>query len=254
MSRLFGLFAPLFLAALVAGCIFSSDDTGGKEEPPPPGIPEVTWVSISDGQVVKSRNITVSWKGNEHARRFRYTLDSISSAWFDSAFCVLSDLAEGAHTFAVQAANDSLTGEPLTVRFTVDAGSGPGIRFSPGTVANTAYVSLFLEEMSGIMAAHIEIACVDSSARLKEFAAGAGVTGNGIVVFADARDPYRLILDIGFPGKSGGFSGSLELGSFVISPAKTEGTVAVDPQKTVFRDTSNRSVTIERFEALRVKR
>jgi hypothetical protein len=74
------------------------------------------------------------------------------------------------------------------------------------------------------------------------------------VIFADARDPYRLILDIGFPGKSGGFSGSLEVGSFVISPAKTTGTVAVDALKTVFRDTANRPLSVKRFEPLRIER
>jgi hypothetical protein len=253
MPRFIGLITPLVFSVLISGCIFSSDGKGGGKEPPLPGTPAVTWVSISDGQVVKSRNLTVSWKGNEYASRFRYTLDSFTSSWIDTTFCVFSDLSEGSHTFTVQAANDSLTGETLTVRFTVDASIGAGIRFSPGTVSSTAYVSVFLEEMSGIMAAHIEIACGDSCARVREFSASTAAVMGEVVVFSDSRDPYRLILDIGFPGQSGGFSGSLELGSFVLSPAKAEGTVAIDPQKTLFRDTRNRPVTVTRYEVLRIQ-
>ncbi len=240
------------LAAFLAGCIFSSGDKGGKEKPAS-SVPAIAWISISDGQIFSTRNITVSWKGNEHACLFQYTIDGVFSSWIDSTSCMIADLADGVHTFSVQAANDSLAGDPVIIRFDVEAGAGPGTRFSPDEVSGAAFVSLFLEDMGGIMAAHIEIACEDSCARMKEFAPSAVFNG-GVLVYDDSRDPFRLILDIGFPGLSHGFSGTMELGSFMISPVKTGGTVVVDPKKTVFRDTRNRTVQIDRFEALRVTR
>lgn len=243
----------IFLGALMGGCIF--DDKGGHgEDPPPPGVPAVVWISIAEGQAVSTRDIIVSWRGNEHARKYRFTLDGSSTGWLDTTFHALTGLAEGAHTISVLAANDSLSGEPVTRGFTVNAADGPGVRFSPGTVSATSYVAVILDEMPGVMAIHLEIASPDSAARLREFETGLAAAAAGAVVLADARDPYRLILDIGFPGRPEGFSGSLELGSFIISPRKDSGAVSVDPLRTVFRDPVNRTVTVTRFEPLGISR
>ena len=242
-----------FLACFLAGCIFSPEKPKEGENPPP-GTPTVTWISISEGAILITGNITVTWKGNEFSRRYRFTLDNVSSAWFDSTSYATYGLTSGKHTIAVQAANDSLTGGSITVHFSVNTAAGPGILFSPDTISGISYISLNLDKVSGLMAAHIEAACVDSSAQIRKFELSKATASIGVIVLDDSTDPYRLILDIGFGGMPGGFTGSLELGSFVVSPVKTGGLISIDLKKTVFRDAGNRPLEIGRFGTLRISR
>jgi hypothetical protein len=249
-----GRLYPLLLTVclLITGCILSPGKE--KKEPEPPGAPAVTSMSISDGDTVRTRDLTVTWKGNLSAKSYRFTLDAVSSDWFDSTSVRLTGLAEGGHILAVQARSDSLLGEPVTVRFTVDVEKGASIRFNPDTVSVTSSVILMFEEVRGLMAAHIEIASTDSSARMREFVPSDAVAFGGYVVFSDDRNPYRLVIDIGFTGIRAGFSGSLEVGSFLVSPLKSGGLIAVDPNASLFRDTRNIPMTFERFETVRIER
>lgn len=243
--------ALLVFILLLAGCIFSSDKKSGEDEKPP-GTPAVTWISISEGDIIKTRNVYVSWIGNKYSLRYRFTLDSISSGWFDSTSFVLSNLANGSHVLSVQAANDSLTSEIKVVHFTVDTGVESGFYFSPDSLSVISFVSFFIENVSGIMAAHIEIASKDNCARLREFTPSVAASSGDIVLLSDSKDPYRFILDIGFPEEKGGFSGTLELGSFLVSPMY-EGVVAIDTEKTIFRDTKNQTISLAKYESLRIR-
>jgi len=242
----------LGVCVLLAGCILSPGK--GEKKPEPPGPPEVTFLSISNGDTVRTRDLTVTWKGNSSAKSYRFTLDGVSTAWFDSTSMSLTDLTEGDHDIAVQARNDSLVSDPVTAHFTVDAVHGAGIRFTPSTVSTTSTVILLIEDARGLMAAHIEIACADSSARMREFIPSAAFTAAGYLLFTEQRDQYRIILDIGFTGLRDGFSGSLEVGSFLVSPLKSGGLIAVYPNASLFRDTRNIPMTFERFETVRIER
>jgi hypothetical protein len=240
------------LIVILAGCILSPEK--GKNEPETPVAPAATSLSISEGNTFHTRNLTVTWKGNSSAKFFRITLDGEVSGWFDSTSVNLADLVEGEHIFTVQARSDSVIGDPLTVRFVVDAVTGAGIRFLPSSVSSTSSVILLIEDATGLMAAHIEISCPDSSARMREFVPGSAITAGGFLLFSDERDPYRLILDIGFPGLAAGFSGTIEIGSFLVSPVKTSGLIRIDETVSRFRDAANAPLSFERFEPLRIER
>jgi hypothetical protein len=246
------LTAGLF-ACLLAGCIFSPDKPREGENPPP-GAPAVTWISITEGAVLPTGNVTVTWEGNEFSRRYRFTLDNVTSAWLDSASYSFFGLTSGKHTLVVQAANDSLVGGSKTVHFSVNTSAGPRIFFSPDAISAISYITLDLDNVSGLMAAHIEIACGDSSAQMRKFEVSKSDAASGAIILADSTDPFRLILDIGFGGLPGGFTGSLELGSFVVSPSKTNGLISFDTKKTAFRDTGNHPLAFGRFGTLRISR
>ncbi len=249
-----GFFFPaVLLACLVAagGCILSGGD--GKEKPDD-GVPGISNLNIAEGDTVRTKDFTVKWKGNKSTREYKVTFDGIGSAWFDSTSLRLTDLSEGSHIFTIQARNDSLVSDPVTVRFAVDASKGTRLRLTPGTISVTSSISILLEDGAGLMTIHVEIACPDSSARMKEFAASDAVVREGCIVFSDAKDPYRLVLDIGFPGQKNGFTGSIELGSFLASPVKSSGLITPDAARTLLRDTKNAPLELEGIGSMRIER
>ncbi len=250
-----GLFAALILFAgliTAGGCIFSSGKGGADK--PGDGKPVVSDLNIAEGDTLKTRDFMVKWKGNKYCDEYRVSIDGIESAWFDSTSFRLTELSEGGHVFSIQARNDSLVSDPLSVHFAVDASKGTRLRLSPGTISVTSPVSIFLDDAAGLMTIHVEIACPDSSARMKEFDASDAVVRAGCIVFSDTKDPYRLVLDIGFPGYKKGYSGSIELGSFLASPVKTTGLITPDPVRTLLRDTKNAPLAIEGATSVRIER
>jgi len=237
----------------VSSCIVAPVKTGktGKKEE----IPRILSIGIEENEVFHARDVPVSWTANEYAERFRYTLDGISHEWIDTTAVILTDLDEGVHVLTVHAKRDTVMSEPVTVTFTVDALSGPGVILSPRKTSGISFVTVRLENVERLMAAHIEIYCEDDCAYVADFsAAGSAAESGGFIILSDTDTKRRLIVDVGFAGFAEGVSGNVEIGRFLVRPLKDEGTVRVDSLKTVFRDTDNEPIFIRGYDRVRIKR
>jgi len=246
-----GIFLCVIPPLLAAGCIFSSKEPKEKVVKDP----RILSVSVSEGETIASSDLVISWTADGSATSFQYSLDGVLYPSTDTTSVTFCHLEEDGHVFTVQAARDTLLSEPYTVNFTIDAVVGPGILFAPRTVRSISFTTLYLEDVAGLMAAHIEIACVDASAWLTDFVPADDFSGDtDSVIFANQKDPQRLVIDIGFPGRPDGVSGRIALGSFLVRPLTGTGTVTVDSLRTIFRDTANNPIEIKGFDTIRIER
>jgi len=240
----------LLLFLLLSGCIFSTTEPEKKENKP-----QIISVNISEGQIFYTRDITVTWKGNDLAEQYQYTLDGKSYEWTDSTSVLLTELDEAEHIFSIQARKDTLFSSLTTINFSIDAIQGPGIIFSPRKIIGISFVSVILEDVSELMAAHIEIVCSDDSALLTDFTPAGSIGQNGeIVVFTDDSDPRRMIIDAGFAGITQGVSGRVDLGYLLVRPLKLTGMVSIDSLNTELRDINNSVIDIYGLDMLRIER
>ena len=240
----------LLITACISGCIFSSSKSEKKEV-----TPRVISLSIPNGEIITTRDVTIQWEGSEPDLEYQYILDGNAFEWIDTTFVMLRDLEEDEHAFSVRARNNSVTGDSLTVHFSVDAIKGPGLVFSPRKIGSISTVSLMLEDVSELMAAHIEIICPDQSAWLSGFSLYGELRGiSEIMLFTDETNSRRLIIDIGFPGETGGLNGRVSLGTFVVRPLGITGEIRIDQEKTMFRDINNNPVEVNGIDTVRIER
>lgn len=236
------------LIVFFSGCIFSP---GKKEKEDIP--PQINSLDLSDGAIVTTRDLIITWQGNKAAELYQYTLNDVTYDWTESTYVELTDLDETEHIFTLQARKDSVFSSLYTRSFTVDAIQGPGIVFSPRKISSISNVAVKLEDVSGLMAAHIEIICDDNCANIMDFISNDENIENGsIISFSDKSDKTRLIIDIGIPGLPQGFYGSLDIGSFLVNPLKNSGEITVDPEKTEFRDINNNTILINGYDMVRI--
>jgi hypothetical protein len=234
------------IIAVLSGCIFSSE----KEKKKNPGILKV---SISDGQTITSRDLTITWQGNEYARLYQYTIDEQVSEWSDTTSVEITDLDESDHIFTLQARKDSVFSSLTTIHFTVDAITGPGIILSPRKISDTSYVTLSIENVDSLMAAHIEIVCDNLTATISGFVLSEFTGEEGsMVYFEDNRLLSRLILDIGFVSVKEGVSGRIDIGSFLVTPLQNTGEITIDSEKTEFRDIHNSPIELNELDMVRI--
>ena len=252
------ILALAVLVMLMTGCILSDNGgdgevNGGEVEPPPLTEPKVLSVSVSDGQVFDTSDITVEWTGNEDALEFRYTVDEIESAWIDTTFADLTGLGEGMHTLTVEARNDTIYSAPVAVSFEIDSIDGPGVIFSPREISAISYVSLYLEDVTDLMAAHIEIVAWDGCALFMSFISEVSLDKGTAVLFSDTSVSGRLKIDVGFGDLPEGASGRVYLGKFILRPLAATGDVSIDVAATEFRDTDNRMITLNETDRVRIE-
>jgi hypothetical protein len=233
---------------VTAGCIIGPDDDDEKK----PKVPKVLTVSISDGDVIATRDVAVSWTGNTVAEQYRYTLDTVQSAWIDTTAALLSDLDEGVHELTIVARSDTLVSDPLTVSFEIDAIQGPGVLLSPRKVTGISYVDVYIEDAESLMAARIVIGDGGQEATFMNFIPDGSVEGGTAVVFSDMSQRGKLIIDIGFGGLPGGAAGRINVGRFILRPLIPGGEVSVDPASTVFRGIDNLPIEIKGLDMVRL--
>ena len=232
-----------------SGCIFSLDSKKKEKKP------EIISVNISDGEIVNTRDITITWRGNEIAKFYQYTVDGVIFDWTESTYVELTDLDEAPHIFTLQAQKDSVFSPITTINFTIDAIQGPGIVFSPRKISGISYVTLTLEDVTDLMAAHIEIVCVGISARIIEFTQNDTMLESGqIIAFSNDREHPRYIIDIGFGGVPEGISGTFDIGNILVNPMKNTGTIIIDVEKTEFRDNNNNTIAINGLDMVRIEK
>ncbi len=248
------------LATLVSGCIFSlgSDKKSDSGKDPAPGIVSV---SVLDGDIVTTADIIISWVGNDTAELYQYSLDGEYSDWIDTTSVTLLGLEEAEHLLTLQARADTLFGDIVEIRFTVDIESGPlpverpGIGFIPDLISDNVPVTVRFYEISSIMAAHIEVVCEDGSALLGDFTPNSLVDGETrIISFSQRIDAARLIIDIGFAGASQGVSGTFDIGTFPVTIMKSLGEIVIDRDVTELRDADNNPITLKGFGKVRIER
>ena len=247
-------FAALFFAVMisifsvvVSGCIFS--DSGGPETKP-----SITSLSISDGEFITSRDVIIYWKGNSRTALYQYTLDNITSEVTADTTVTLTDLEETDHTFILQAFDETQTikSEPDSITFTVNAITGPGIVFSPRKISTEPSVTIILENVNRLMAAHIELISENKSVLFGIFTENESLVENGeIISLSNAATSERFTIDIAFAGKTEGLSGSLPIGTLSITSLR-EGIVSVDSTATIFRDINNEALIINGLDFVRV--
>jgi len=244
------VYAVLAVFLGVSSCVVSPVKTEKKDE-----TPLILSIGMEENAVFHTRDVPVSWTANEYAERFRCTLDGVSHEWIDTTAVVLTDLDEGAHVLTVHAKKDTVMSEPVTVTFTVDALSGPGVILSPRKISGISFVTLRLEEVERLMAAHIEIYCEDDCAYVADFSPSGSVADRGgLIVLADTDTRRRLVMDVGFAGLAEGVSGNVEIGRFLVRPLKDEGVVRIDSLKTVFRDKNNEPIAVRGYDRVRIVR
>jgi len=245
------VFLLFALAAMAAGCILSSESGTKKKKE----MPKILSLSISDGDVITTSDVGVSWTANTLAEFYRYTLDGREYGWIDTTAVNLTGLNESEHTFTVIARKDTLESDPVTVTFSVDAVQGPGIIVSPRKIEGISFVTVSLEDVTGIMAAHIELYCDDGSAWISDFTEAEPSDGGGeMVTISNDKNPQRLVIDVGFAGLTAGVDGRVEIGHFLVRPIKAEGFVYVDSLATEFRDVGNVPVEVLGFDRVRIER
>lgn len=230
-----------------SGCIFSYTE--------PSKNPAITFLSISDGEVITTRDVTISWEGNAHAAYYQYIIDNVESEILSDNSVTLTDLDETEHLFIIKAFNDSLDlkSTPLLVNFTVDDLQGPGIALSPRRINESATLTIELIGISRLMAAHIEFVGENRCVTFGEFTPNTSLADTGVLIsFVDPDSPGRFIIDIAFAGSTDGVSGSsLTLGTLTVIPQRT-GNIIIDSSATIFRDTVNETITINELDYVSV--
>jgi len=246
----------ILLGSVMHGCILSSGKDGGNGEEKPVD-PAVKLLNIVDGQVVPARDVIIRWQGNKEASLYQYTFDSVTYDITPDTLVTMTDLDESAHTFIIQALNESQTksSTPDSVTFTVDAIRGPGIVFSPRKITTESSVSIYLEDVNKLMAAHIELFCENRCVLFGEFTKNESLVGDGeVIVFGNNYSSQQFILDISFPGETGGLSGSmLKIGTLSFTSLRT-GTITVTSSTVKFRDIGNKAIDINDLDFVRVVR
>ena len=242
----FGLL--IILAAVISGCIFSSSDKNGKK-------PAIISLNIKDGQIINTRDLLITWEENEQFEFYQYSLDGTMYDWTESTYVYFTDLNENDHIFTIQARKDTVLSSINTINFTVDAIQGPGIVLTPRKISGDTLIMIRLEDISGLMAAHVEIVCEDECASISGFTQSAVNMENGqVIVLSNDSDQSRFILDIGFGGTPEGMSGSFDIGYFLASPVKETGMIVIDDEKTEFRDFNNNTVELKELDTVRIEK
>ena len=240
------------LIVFSSGCIFSSADKE-KDKEKDDITPQINSLDLSEGAIVLTRDLIITWEGNKTAELYQYALDGVTYDWTESTYVELTDLDETEHIFTLQARKDSVFSSLYTRNFIVDAIQGPGIVFSPRKISSISNVAVGLEDVSGLMVAHIEIICDDNCANIMDFMMNNENIENGrIISFSDKNDKTRLIIDVGIAGAPQGFYGSIDIGSFLVNPLKNSGKIIVDSDKTEFRDINNNTISINGYDMVRI--
>ena len=242
----FGLL--IILAAVISGCIFSSSDKNGKK-------PAIISLNIKDGQIINTRDLLITWEENEQFEFYQYSLDGTMYDWTESTYVYFTDLNENGHIFTIQALKDSVFSSLKTINFTIDAIQGPGIVLTPRKISGDTAIVIRIEDVTGLMAAHVEIVCNDECASITGFVRSAVNIENGqVVVLSNYSDQSRFILDIGFGGATEGMSGSFDIGYVFASPVKETGMIIIDDEKTEFRDFNNNTVELNGLDMVRIEK
>ncbi len=250
LGALFSAVMISVFSVVVSSCILSDSSSGGGGE----SKPSITSLSIYDGEFIASRDVVIYWEGNSSTALYQYTFDNITSEITADTTVTLTDLEETEHTFILQAFDETQTtkSEPDSVTFTVNAITGPGIVFSPRKITTEPSITIILEDVNRLMAAHIEIISGNSSVLFGVFTENESLVENGqIISFSNSSTSRRFIIDIAFAGETEGLSGSFNIGTLSVTPLR-EGTITVDSITTEFRDVNNGAIVINDLDFVRV--
>ena len=207
----------------------------------------IDYFSFSDGEVFSSRDITIEWVSSM-STNYYYKLDDSSWIFIEDTYLEFEDLAEGVHDFYLRAQNeDDNPGETMVRSFEIDTITGPGIVFSPRRVIDSTEIVIRFEDVRNIMSAHIEIVSENGCASLNNFikkeAAGSG--GNSdFIALINNDEPGRLIIDMAFAGYTDGVNGSIDFGSFQVSPLN-RGKITIDLVNSRFKDINNIDISVD---------
>ncbi len=220
-------------------------------------VPEIEYISLSDGDIFYTRDVTIEWEGMHHHRtdthwrisdnlNYYYKIDNSPWEKTQDTQITLTELTEGLHTFYINAEyEEEAPGLTINKIFIVDAIKGPGIVFSPRKVTSNSVIVIGFEDVQTIMSAHIEIVCESGCANLNNFIKKESLEDSGgYITLSNDDDPERLVIDIAFTGYTDGINGSPVLGSFIVNPLHS-GKISVDFEKTRFKNTENIDITFE---------
>ena len=241
-----------FYIILVFGLVFISCGEEPVENPYDPGSgdydpPETTILSGPDG-------ITQTFEGNDLVTEFSYRLDigTIQGTWSDwSAETTVSfiNLDEGAHTFNVKGRYSDVDEDasPATATFTIDAVTGPSIRFfprSPSASINSVFsVDVVAEEVEGVSGIEVELEFDDAYfTKYGDLIQGTIIADE--IVIQDISDG-RIKVTIGITAGSDGqnLTGTETLFSLFFTAIK-EGSSEITFNSVQFRDQDNNIIEI----------
>ena len=208
----------------------------------------IDYFSFSDGDVISSRDITIEWTSSMSTNYF-YKLDNSSWILTEDTYLVFEYLTEGVHDFYLRVQNeDNMPGGEIMKRsFEIDTITGPGIVFSPRRVIDNTEIVIRFEDVRNIMSAHIEIVGENGCASLNNFMKNNAVGGgenSDFIALVNNDDPGRLIIDMAFAGFTDGVNGSIDFGSFQVSPLY-KGKITIDLVNSRFKDINNIDISVD---------
>ncbi|MFC1508911.1 hypothetical protein ACFL60_04385 [Candidatus Omnitrophota bacterium] len=207
----------------------------------------INYFSFSDGEVFSSRDITIEWVSSMSTNYF-YKLDDSSWILTEDTYLKFEYLAEGVHDFYLRVEEDGdMADEVMRRSFEIDTITGPGIVFTPRRVIDSSEIVIRFEDVRKIMSAHIEIVSENGCASLNNFIkkkAGGGGGNSDFIALINNDDPERLIIDMAFAGYTDGVNGSIDFGSFQVSPLD-KGKITIDLVNSRFKDINNIDISVD---------
>jgi len=226
MLRVFGL--------LIVGLIWTCSPHEELEIPSNPldpdnpiyVSPDVVIISgPSEGEVINTESVTITWQGNESAAEYSYMHDNSDwSDWSQQYSTPLGYLDEGSHLFKVKARSINGVAQeiPLELGFTVDAVSGPSAivypylqRANPG---DTLVYQLIAEEVSDLFAVEVNISIDDEYLELIDVIDGEilGEWGGEVLRIQEVTDANISLSIVAVEGISNSFTGTTSILSLIV--------------------------------------
>jgi hypothetical protein len=179
----------------------------------------------TEGEIVETTSISITWEGNESATEYRYNFDSNEwSEWTSITSQTYDYLDEGDHSFEIQAR--SVNGDEQTdshiLGFSVDAVAGPSAIVYPykqtANPGDTIVYKIMAEEVTNVFANECKISFDTDYLELIDVIEGdiLGAWGGSPLLVEMISDSSVSISMVAAEGSSISFSGTSSLIALIL--------------------------------------
>jgi len=231
--------------------------------------PETTIASgPANGSTITTSTVTITYESNADLFQTRLNTGTWST-WSSDTSTTLTYLDEAQYSFDVRSAYEPGEGEPTvidetpaSVTFTVDAVSGPSLRFSPSfreiNQGSEFVLELIAEEVSDLMAVRATVQFDPDVLTTIDVTKGSFFTSTGgsQALYYTIDDVNGVLeIDIGTAaGSPAGVTGSGTIATLTFrGDTQNEIDVTFDLSATAFRDSNNQPITISNLVGARVR-
>jgi len=223
-------------------------------------IPEtIILAGPSEGKIVDESTVTFSWEGNEQAIEYATNLNNLGwSSWISDTEITYDYLDESDYTFQVKSRYS--TGDedesPAEINFTVDAIHSQSIRIFPmlteTSVNQSQIVSVYMEEVDGIMTTEFEITYNPLLVSLQSISEGAflsGFDGESVLIYEliQGGSVNTIKVNIGVAlGNNPGLTGTGSVIDIEFLPVSI-GSFDIEVNDLVFRDYNNLEIPVNQI-------